>query len=241
MRRPLTLLCLLPLSLLAQPSQQWYQENDRGTHYEGSYTRKVSNPSISLVSLTTPVPAYRFGQRQQLEVQFYTPNASNYQLHAEELRIAQFYWMEDKNKSATAGWNAFMAWPVDYILQRLSIDHRNLAVLIRLGNRGSRQFTPARVTVGKTDNSASLYIAQLRLGRPASGGFFRLYRGQSKSTNSQLLQQKIAPKSSGTVFPIALRFSDLSVGAGWYTVEVNLRERGTGDPFTYSFSFYHRD
>lgn len=239
MFRYLTLLLLLPFSISAQPNQEWYANNDRGNHFEGSYTRKVSNPSIHLVSLATPLPAYSFGQRQQLSVQFFSPEPKAYNLHAEELRVSQFYWLEDKNKQAKTGWNHFGGWHVDYILKRLSIDHRNLGLLIHIGRKNERQFVPARMQISEGPTTPSMYIAQIRLGRPASGGSYRLFRGKSKTRSRQILQQGISQKSSGTVFPIVIPFDVFQKQAGWYTVEINLEESRTGDPFTYSFSFYH--
>lgn len=228
-----------PVLLFSQPGQDWYDKNDRGDHYEGSYTRKVSNPSISLVSLTGNLPAYDFGQRQKLQVKFYNPKKYSYNLHAEELRVSQFYWMEDKNNKSPEGWNTFDNWQVDYFLKRLSIDHRNLGILIRLGGKGNRTYSPALVQLNNQNNNPRFYIAQLRLGRPASGGSFSLYRGKSRSSNKLLKNQAITKKASGTVFPVVLPLKDLGMEADWFTVEVNLREERTGDPFTYSFSFYH--
>lgn len=238
--RNLTFLFLLTVSFLcAQPNQQWYLDNDRGKHFEGSYTRKVSNPSISLVALTSPLPAYAFGEKQKLNIQFFAPEGSPYNLHAEELRITQFYWLEDKSKNARAGWNSFDNWQVDYLLRRFAIDHRNLGVLVRLGQKGNRKYLPARVQLEGRHANPTIYIAQLRLGRPASGGSFTLYRGQTKTAVRQIYQQSISKKSSGTVFPVVIPFDRLGSDPGWFTLELNLKEERTGDPFTYSFSFYH--
>lgn len=238
--RNLTFLFLFSVTFLfAQPNQQWYIDNDRGNHFEGSYTRKVSNPSITLVALSWPLPAYAFGEKQKLSVQFFAPASSPYNLHAEELWITQFYWLEDKSKNAIAGWNRFDNWQVDYLLRRFSIDHRNLGVLVRLGNKGDRNYVPARVQLEEHDASSNIYIAQLRLGRPASGGDFTLYRGQVKTEDRQIYQQAISKKSSGTVFPVVIPFDRLGNDPYWFTLEINLKEERTGDPFTYSFSFYH--
>ena len=143
MKKITFLFLLIPFFLTAQPNQEWYNKNDRGAHFEGSYTRKVSNPSINLVSLTGNSLAYQFGQKQKLQVKFFCPDTIQYNLHAEELRVSQFYWMEDKNQKAKNGWNEFNNWHVDYLLKKYSIDKRNLGVLIRTGEKGSRNYLPA--------------------------------------------------------------------------------------------------
>jgi len=232
-------LLLLPFFLSAQPNQQWYDENDRGIHYEGSYTRKVSNPSINLVSLTGSLPAYQFGKKQKMHIRFFSPEMLKYNLHAEELRISQFYWLEDKSQNTKQGWNTFNNWQVDYLLKRFSIDHRNLGVLIRLGGKGERQYLPAFVQLGEEVIPPQRYIAQVRLGRPSSGGSFSLFKSKSRTKNHLIKIQSISRKSSGTVFPIVIPNSELDNQNGWYTIEINMKEEQTGDPFTYSFAFYH--
>ncbi|MEZ4995372.1 MAG: hypothetical protein R2824_33450, partial [Saprospiraceae bacterium] len=219
--------------------QQWYRANDRGNRFEGSYTRKVSNPSISLVSLTGNLPAYTFGEKQSLQVRFFSPDVEEYNLHAEELRVSQFYWMEDKDQKSRGGWNTFSDWQVDYFLKRLSIDHRNLGVLVYLGDKADRHFAPAFIVLPQESSPPEIYIAQIRLGRPSSGGSFSLYKGRSKISAELILEQAISKKSSGTVFPIVIPFETLKKDGDWYTVEINLKEARTGDPFTYSFSFFH--
>lgn len=239
MRNLTYLFLLIPCFLVAQPNQDWYKNNDRGNHFEGSYTRKVSNPSISLISLTGNLPKYKFGKKQKLGIRFFSPDTSQYNLHAEELRVAQFYWMEDKKQNAKQGWNEFLNWHVDFILKRFSIDHRNIGVLIRSGEKGERNFLPANVHFQGEEFIPKMYIAQMRLGRPASGGSFNFYNGKSRSKENLIKKQKISKKSSGIVFPLVIPIEQLGKKEGWITVEINLKEERTGDPFTYSFSFYH--
>ena len=232
--------CLLSsLPSAAQRSPEWLQSNDRGNRYEGTYTRKVSNPSINLVSLTGNLPAYHFGEKQKLEVSFFSPGLLEYQLHAEELRVSQFYWMEDKNQKSRIGWNVFSGWQVDYILKRLSIDHRNLGVLVCLGEKADRQYTPALINIEGETGENQFYIAQIRLGRPSSGGSFSIFSGTSRVAANLIREQAITRKSSGTVFPLLIPINELDKKNTWYTVEINLKEARTGDPFTYSFSFFH--
>jgi hypothetical protein len=234
------LLTTLAASLSAQPDDDWFSKNDRGNRYEGSYSRKVSNPSVNLVSLTAVSPKYEWGKGQQLDVKFYNPLKQEYELHAEELTVTQFYWMQDKKKETAAGWQRFEGWQVDFLLKRLSIDARNLGVLVRLGERGSRKYAPAQVNLAGETAEAKQYVAQLRLGRPTADGSFKVYRGEKKTKENLVLEQKITAKSSGSTFPIVLAFATIGKEAGWFSVEVNLREKGTLDPFTYSFSFYHQ-
>lgn len=240
MRKSLYLFFILPTFLFAQPNQDWYTNNDRGNHFEGSYTRKVSNPSINLVSLTGNLAAYQFGKKQKLKVRFFSPDNLIYNLHAEELRVSQFYWLEDKNQKAIDGWNEFNNWHVDYILKRFSIDYRNLGLLIQLGEKGVRNYLPAFIQLEEESISPKLYIAQIRLGRPASGGSFSIFEGDSRSEKNKLKDQVISKKSSGTIFPIVIPIEELKGKEGWFTVEINMKEERTGDPFTYSFSFYHQ-
>lgn len=243
MKHPIStaILLLLWSPLLAQPADEWFKQNDRGNRFEGSYSQKVSNPSVNLVSLTASTAKYTLGQGQQLQVRFYNPGVTEYDLHAEELNVTQFYWMQEKNKSSAKGWQQFAGWQVDMMLKRLSIDARNLGVLVRLGERGGRKFSPAYVSLaGETAAAPRNFIAQLRLGRAAADGNFKVYKGESRSKASLLFEQKISAKASGTTFPIVIAADKLGAEASWFTVEVNFREKGSLDPFTYSFSFYRQ-
>lgn len=223
----------------AQPGDDWFAKNDRGNRYEGAYSRKVGNPSVNLVALTASSPKYKLGAGQKLKVAFYSPAVQAFELHAEELLVTQFYWMQVKDIQSAAGWNTFEGWQVDFMLKRLSLESRNLGVLVRLGDRSSRKFAPAQVSLEGETPEIKQYVAQLRLGRAAADGAYKIYRGESRTKASLILEQKIAAKSSGATFPVVIPVSSLGNQAGWFTVEVNLREKSTLDPFTYSFSFYH--
>lgn len=237
---PIIFIVLGSTSLLAQPGPDWYTNNDRGNRYEGSYSRKVSNPSLNLVSLTATPVQYAFGNKQQLNLRFFLEGSTEYDLHAEELRITQYYWMQDKNKNAQSGWNSFEGWHVDYILKQLSIDHRNLGILVQVGDKGSRKYAPVWVSTDGNQPELKRYIAQLRMGRSAAKGSFRIYKGENRTPANLLQERAITAKSSGTIFPIIVPTKTLGDEAGWITVEINMQEKNTMDPFTYSFSFYHK-
>ncbi|MEM7369039.1 MAG: hypothetical protein AAF587_10610 [Bacteroidota bacterium] len=236
----LTISLILSCSIWAQRSPSWLSGNDRGNRFEGSYTAKVSNPSINLISLTGSFEPYEFGKRQELSVQFFSPQDQSYFLSSEELRVTRFYWMQAKNVQAQKGWNNLDQWPVDFLLKRFRIDYRNLGVLVRLGKQGSRQFAPAWVFHSQTPSAFKRYIAQLQLGRSAADGRFQIYRGKSKKAANLIQQGKITAKSGGTAFPIVIPAQVLPSKEGWITVAVHLREKGSLDPFSYSFSFYHQ-
>lgn len=220
-------------------SSAWKEKNDRGSRYEGSYNRLVGNPSIELVSLMRHLEPYSFGQGQTLTARFYSPQAQKYNLKAEELKTTRFYWLEDKQEQAEVGWNHFSDWPVDFLLKRLAIYPNNLGVLVRLGDPGSRTFSPVSLTVGEQIEKLNRYTAQFRLGRSSSGGQYRIYVGQHVSENSLLDQARISVKSTGKPFPITFS-ADKLPQEGWYTVKVFMREKNTLDDFTYTFSFYHQ-
>lgn len=226
--------------VLAQPGPTWFQSNDRGNHFEGSYSKKVSNPSVSLVSLLGNTVNYSFGQDQALDVQFFSDEKQAYELHAEELRITQFYWMQDKNTMAAKGWNSFNTWKVDYLLKKLSIDSRNLALLVQVGEKGKRKFLPAYVSMNGESQGSSRYIAQIRLGRAASTGSYSIYKGTDRVKEKLIKEQGITDKPAGIVFPLVIAKEELGNEPMWITVEINLKEKNTLDPFTYSFSFFHQ-
>lgn len=228
---------LSPLS--AQRSPEWLQSNDRGNRYEGTYTRKVSNPSVNLISLMGHLEAYTFGEKQMLTAQFYSPDAQDYYLKVEELRVSQFYWMQNKETKAPKGWNTFENWPVDYFLKRLSISHRNLGILAYWGDKSRRSFMPVLLYHSKTPEQISRYVAQLRLGRSAANGTYKVYQGENRSASKLITQGKISAKSGGTTFPVVVPAAQLE--EGWIFVEVNLREQGSLDPFAYSFRFFHKN
>ncbi|MEO1254380.1 MAG: hypothetical protein AAFY41_05780 [Bacteroidota bacterium] len=238
-------LCLVILaSAFSQDrrSAEWKKNNDRKNRYEGTYTRKVSNPSIDLVSLKAYQEEYESSKGHVLKVQFYTPEAMEYRLIAQELRVTRFYWMEAKDTLSIISWNTFQPWPVDYLLRRLRITYQNLGVVAQLLKEGSRkrEFAPVYVYHSSSPGRTSYYVAYFHLGRPASGGSYSISSGRHRA-NAELLQTyPISKKSGGTAFPIRIK-TELLESSGWYTVEVNLREKGTLDPFSYSFSFYHKE
>ena len=235
------ILCLgLHLSWAQQQrSPHWHLKNDRGNRYEGSYTKDVSSYSVNLVSLVAgTIPNYQFRQNQQLKVRFYCPSTQPYQLRAEELKTTRYYWMQDKNTQAATGWYTFAPWPVDAILDDLQVPHENLGVAVELGRVGSGWFVPAWVYQSSAPGSARSYTAQIQLGFSVARGEYKIYPGKGVTANA-LRAGKISAKSGGDTFPIVIPINSLA-SSGWYTVEVNLRDKRRLDLTSYSFSFYHK-
>ncbi|MEM8901451.1 MAG: hypothetical protein AAGC85_25300 [Bacteroidota bacterium] len=234
--------CGLQSPVLAQKKQDddWKQKNKRENRFEGTYTRQVGNPSIELLSFVSGLEPYEFREGQELTARFYCPSDTSYFLKAEELRIFKFYWMESNAdlSQAEEGWNEFGPWPVDDWLRRLSLTSDKLGVLVRLGNWKSRLVLPVEVTHSDDPKKNPFYIAQFRLGRSISGGKYRLYKGKEKTTPNMFQAGKVSRKPGGSSFPVVLPkvwFQELS---GWFTLEVALKEKGSFDDFSYSFSFY---
>ena len=230
---------VLVLPLLGQRSPDWFQSNDRGNRYEGTYTRKVSNLSIDLVSLTGFVEPYTFGEKQMLKAKFYCPAKASYQFNVEELIVSHFYWMQDKQTAAREGWNTFENWPVDYLLKSLGITHRNLGILVHLDEASARNFVPVLLFHSQAPQEVTRYVAQLRLGRSAADGRYKVYQGENRNAAALLLQGNISAKSGGTTFPLIIPATQLK--EGWLSVEVNLREQGSLAPYSYNFRFYHKN
>lgn len=241
--RPFFFVLSVSLSIwpaFAQRSPDWLTKNDRGNRYEGSYTRKVSNLSIDLLSLTGYFESYEFGKDQTLQIKFYSPEDASFRLKAEELVVTQYYWMQAKENEANAGWNQFGDWPVDYYLKRLSVSHRNLGVLIQYNPDSEiRHFLPAFISHSKGFQEIARYVLQFRLGRAIVDGQYKVFRGKTRAANHLLTSGKISSKSGGTSFPLVIPVEKFKTFQGWISVEVNCRERGTLDPFSYSLLFYH--
>ncbi|MEM7371207.1 MAG: hypothetical protein AAF587_21505 [Bacteroidota bacterium] len=230
------LFCLLS-NLHAQRSEAWKQANDRKDRYEGTYSRQVGNPDLELVSLTTGLRPYVFGQRKRLKLRFYSPSASRYKLHAEDVKGTQFYWWEDKHRQTSRGWHQSPAgWPVDYLLRKLNIRANNLGILAELEGIGRKKFAPVQVYSGGQPSGISRYVALLRLGRAAAGGTYTVHEGESRRGRI-LLQKGVAARSGGSILALSIPAKVLPAGT-WVFVELTLKERGTLDPFTYSFQFY---
>ena len=224
-------------ALPAQRGPDWKKANDRKDHYEGTYSRPVGNADMELVSLTTGISPYPFRQGARLRVRFYSPAASLYHLHAEDLSGTQFYWWEDKNGQAKQGWYASPAdWQVDFLLSKLNIGANNLGVLTRLGAPSEQKFAPAQVYTGTAVPAITRYVAVLRLGRPTASGEYKVHRGESRS-GPLLFTKSVTARSGGSSLALSLPAASLPA-SGWVFVEVNLKEQRTMDPFTYSFRFY---
>ncbi|MEM8899913.1 MAG: hypothetical protein AAGC85_17495, partial [Bacteroidota bacterium] len=96
------------------------------------------------------------------------------------------------------------------------------------------------VEVSHSDNPKEIpfYIAQFRLGRSISGGNFRLYKGREKTTSNVVKTGKVSKKPGGSSFPVVMPKAWFQAKSEWYTLEVALKEKGSFDDFSYSFSFY---
>lgn len=233
------LLLLSTLPLAAQRNAEWKRSNDRGTRYEGTYSRQVSG-GLELVSLHAGMPAsFSFGQGQQLRVRMYSPGNLSYTLHAEDLSGTQFYWWEDKNGQTSTGWYHSPAeWSVDYLLARLRLPANNLGICAETqgSTRDHKKYLVAQVYTGGTPPPVERFTAVLRLGRATAGGTYKVYRGESRS-GSPLLEGNITARSGGSRVNLSFPASSLQA-AGWYFVDITLRERGTLNPSTHTFSFY---
>lgn len=234
-------LCLWVGLSIGQPKATFFSsKNDKGNRYEGSYEDQVSNPRIELASFVGSLEAYEFGKGQQLNVAFYSPEARGYSLHAEELRRVKYYWMQDKGKLAQKTWNIFQNWQVDQVLKNYKISYRDLAILIRLGEKSEQVFAPALVYHSDRPDSLSHYIIQLRLGVSVGPGSWTLYHGKQNKEENELINRPTPKKSAGRAFPVFLSHKLLGKGEGWYTFEFDAREKGSMRPVHYEFSFYHK-
>ncbi|MEM6764970.1 MAG: hypothetical protein AAF824_03170 [Bacteroidota bacterium] len=223
--------------------EEWKRTHKRENRFEGTYTRQVGNPAIELLSLTSSFEPYEFRKSQQLTVKFFSPVDTSYFLKAEELRIFKFYWMESSEtvNQAITGWNEFGPWPVDDWLRRLSLTADKLGVLVRMGDWKSREILPVDIYFSEDPPVRNFLIAQFRLGRSISKGTFRLFKGKEKTSTSLLHKGKIGKKPGGSFFPVVMPKAWFQAEKGWYTLEVSLKEQGSFDDFSYSFSFYHSE
>lgn len=235
--------------LCSQISKDWLSKNDRGNRFEGTYDdRDIGRLSIELLSFTGQKQPYNFGEQQVLNVRFFNPDHSKYQLNAREIRTRKFYWMQDKNTKSEKGWNQFVDWPVDYKLRSLGIGSRNLGLLVRLGEKNKHLISPAYVSVA-TDTSdmpkQSNYLAYFVLGTSVSNGKYRIYKGKERNKEALIYEKKLGAKSGGSPFPIFIR-GNLLPEESWFTLELNMEEMSeeaspkSVNILSYECSFYHK-
>ena len=233
------------LGLLAQgPDYTWLGQNDRGNRYEGSYTRKVANPAIELISFTWQYEAFEIGKNQILKIRFYLPDSARYFLKAEELRPVQYYWMQDKTTLGRQGWNLFNNWPVDTWLKRLNISSDNLGIVVRAGDKKSNQIAPAFVYHAVARGKTARYVARFRLGHSVSKGEAVLYKGlyeiRMPPGNQKIHTFTLQKKSGGSYFPVVIPTAYLGDQAGWFTISLELSKEGSIQKILFTFSFYHQ-
>lgn len=224
--------------LCAQRSEQWLQRYDAGKFHEGTYTREVSTSSMELVSLTASWEPYEFDKQQQLKVRFYNPDAEEFFLKVEELSVKKYYWMQNKPQRIAGGWNEFDGWQVDRWLRRLQLPAKSLGLVVQAGPREKRQFLPARVYHRELEEAAKRYVAQIRLGINTDSGDYAIYRGKARNEAKLIKKVKLLGQYGGSCFPMVIQTADLPA-EGWYSVVVNVLEKGSNDPHSYSFHFYH--
>lgn len=235
---------------LAQPTEprptSWYQNNDQGNRYEGSYNKQVSNQMLEPVSFTAQQVVYAYDMQQNLQVDFFLPEYAQqaYLLKAEELSTFHFYWMEDKNRKGQLGWNSFQPWPVDGGLKEFRVDANNLGVLIRLGNLNGSTFVPAFISLGNRQKSGFNYILKYRLGKPIAEGVYTIYQGYHPDNELS----KLKSLKNGTVgalpglgiLPIWIPSAGLPQSPCWITIKLTVvKQGGDGRPTSTFFSFYH--
>lgn len=213
------------------------REYDLGTFSEGPYTMDVSG-TTELISLTAGFESYEFGNRTKLKVKVKSPGSGEYFIKAEELTVENFYWFQTKPMSTSAGEKVFSGWEVDRWLRRTSTTKRNLGVLAFYGSKNSREFLPTWVYHTNSPSSARYYIAQVRLGMNVARGNWKVYQGKSKAVTRMVHEGRILEQYGGSCIPLRISTAKLPL-KGWYTVEVNLFEKGTLDARQYSFYFYH--
>ncbi|MDX2284376.1 MAG: hypothetical protein NW241_09450 [Bacteroidia bacterium] len=237
MRICLLLLCICTtLPLLAQRSEEWKRQHDRGTRYEGTYTRQVGNPDLELVSLSAGITPYTFRKGMMLKARFHSPASLRCTLHAEDLSGTQFYWWEDKQTQAAPGWNLSPAdWPVDFLLDDLHLLVSNLGISAAVAG-SERKYLPVQVFTGSVPPPIERYSAVLRLGRSSAGGSYQIYKGESRS-GTPVLKGTITARSGGGLISLGMPAASFPA-PGWYLAEISLKEQGTLDPFSYSFRFY---
>ncbi len=239
--RSLLLLLVLSISLplTAQRSKQWLQQNDIGAFHEGTYTREVSTSSMELISLTGFWEPYAFGERQELKVRFYSPEADEFFLKVEELAVKKYYWMQNKPQPVEAGWHEFDGWQVDRWLRRLQLPANSLGLAVQAGPKEKRKFLPARIYHRQLKEAVKRYVAQIRLGINTSSGRYTIYSGKVRDPEKLIKEGKLLGQYGGSCFPIVIPVMSLPT-EGWYMVVANVIERGSQDPHSYSFHFYHR-
>jgi len=225
--------------LCAQRSEQWLQQNDIGNFHEGTYTREVSTSSMELISLTAFREPYTFGRRQELKVRFYNPEASEFFLKVEELAVKKYYWMQNKPQPIEAGWQEFDGWQVDRWLRRLQLPANSLGIAVQIGSKEKRQFLPAWIYHKELKETTKRYVAQIRLGINTSQGSYKLYYGKVRDTDKLIKEGKLIGHYGGSCFPVVIPSSSLTT-KGWYTMVINVMEKGSQDPHSYSFHFYHQ-
>ncbi len=225
--------------LNAQRSEKWLRENDIGNFHEGTYSREVGNSTMKLISLVAHWQPYQFYQNQNQKVRFFSPEEHTFFLKVEELSVRKYYWLQNKPNKLAKDWYEFDGWLVDRWLRRLKLPYSSLGATVQIGAKNERLFLPAWIYHGPEVPETNRYVAQIRSGIGFEGGRYEIYRGSDKKGANSLMRKELLPGYGGNCFPLVIPIEVLP-SSDWYLVVINVIERGSKDPHTFSFKFYHR-
>lgn len=231
---------IIPLEIFAFDIENWKKENDWGNRFEGQIFKSAANlPTLELISLINNFESYNLSQNIELKVKFFRPAGTKIQINAREIYRDKFYFMETKNLSWSQDWNIFQPWPIKDVIQKLSLNHDNLGVLIRGKNleRGNI-FLPAIVYTTASPMIDSIYTFHFFPGQPLTNINFRIFK-DCNSNHSIHQEGKISDKMERMPFPVKINMKNEN--SGWKKLEFEFEIGGefTESKFLQSFCFYN--
>jgi len=232
----------LSLTAFSQPDKKWKVRNDKDNRYEGSIDKEVaSEPPIKLISFYSSKE--KFNRNSVLKVTFYLKDQLKVYLTAQELENREFYWMEAKRQDWPLGWNVFGPWPVDEVLEDLSISPDNLGILVRLLEekidleKESGPIAPAILYHSSPPSKIDHYTAYFMPGKPLSGGTYEIHK--VCEGNELLGKGAIGRQSVGIPFPIEFNLPKDWQGPARLKIVVKIKNEVASVPPSYEYCFYH--
>ena len=232
----------LTSNAICQPGKEWKARNDKGNRYEGSIDKEVASESpIKLVSFYSFKEA--FNPDSILKVKFYIHDVSRVDLTAQELENKEFYWMEAKRQKWRPGWNEFGPWPVETVLDRLSVPVENLGVLVKLFNEQtdleeeSGLIAPAVIYHSSSPSEINFYTAFFVPGKTLSGVKYQIYKGCRG--NEIVDEGPLGRQGMGIPFPVEFQLAKDWQGIARLKIIANIKNDPSLIPSTEEYRFYH--
>ena len=191
-------LVLLPVGISSAQTPEWFQQNNKGSRYEGFLDRPNASTSFTVLGFF----AYRENRdllpSDVLHIEYFVPPGDQrnkpadepVSIRAQEIHGRSEYIMEphlEALQATAGGWRTFDGWPVRDVLLPNHVPLSNLAVLIHLkgGNGLSEQLAPALLYTEPGKHEIHNYTLYLNLNRALSSLHYTVSSTDEKGAHGQ--------------------------------------------------------